>query len=127
MNLILRILLLLVAAALIATGLGFAFAPTRAALDFSVTATALAGLGTLRADLGGLFLTAGAFTFAGLRAGQSRVLAVPAVLIGSILALRLLHLVLDGSSAGALRATGAEVVFILLLVAGYRRLRPSGA
>jgi hypothetical protein len=118
MTLALRAALALFAVATLAVGAAFAVAPLQVADQFAIAATGAAGLGTLRADLGGCFIALGAFTLAGLRAGGVRWLTVPMVLIAAFLALRLLHLAIDGASAQALRSTAVEVVALALLVCG---------
>lgn len=120
MTMLLRLLVVLIALACLAGGLGFAFAPTLVAADFAVTTTGVAGMGTLRADLGGLFLASGLFALAGLRKGSEHWLAVPLVFIGTILALRVLHLALDGMSPGGIRSLIAEIVIVAILY-GARR------
>jgi hypothetical protein len=120
MAMVLRWLVVLIALAFLAGGLGFALAPTLVAADFAVTTTGVAGMGTLRADLGGLLLGNALFAFAGLRRGSERWLAVPLVFIATILALRLLHLALDGTSPGGIRSLIIEIVVVAILFAARR-------
>ena len=117
-----RALIGLVAVAMLAAGAAFALAPTRIAADFAVAATGLAGLGTLRANLGAGFIVMGAFALAALRPGQARWLVVPMVFLASLLALRLLHLGVDGASAAGLRSTAVELVLLALVCGAHRRL-----
>ena len=42
-------------------GLGFIFAPTQMEADFSIVASRVDGLGTIRGDLGGMFLMVAGF------------------------------------------------------------------
>jgi hypothetical protein len=123
MILALRLLLAVFALALLAVGAAFAFAPQQVAPDFAIAITGVAGYGTLRANLGAGFAALGLFMLAALRPGQARWLVVPLVFLGAILALRLLHLALDGFSDAGLRSTGVEVVLVAVLAIGWRVLR----
>jgi hypothetical protein len=126
MTLALRALLALAGLLLLGAGLGLALLPAQLAHDFAVASTGVAGLGTLRANLGGRFVALAAFLFAGLRPGRAHWLLVPLGFIGLILVLRLVHLVLDGTSGAGLRSTGVEIVLVALLAAGRRALgRPT--
>jgi hypothetical protein len=122
MTLSLRLSIALFALALLAAGSALAFAPLKIAHDFAVAATGVAGLGTLRADLGGCFIALGLFTLAGVRPGHARWLTVPLAFIAAFLLLRLLHLGLDGVSEGGLRSTVVECSALTLLVFGRRVL-----
>jgi hypothetical protein len=122
MTLVLRIALSLFAAVTLCLGAAFVLAPQLVAADFAVAATGVAGLGTLRADLGGCFVALGLFTLVGLRPGQARWLAVPLAFIGAFLVLRLLHLGLDGVSAAGVGSTVVAGALVTRLVAGRRAL-----
>jgi hypothetical protein len=122
----LRIVLGLLALGLLAGGIGFGFAPERAAVNFAITTTGLAGLGTLRADLGGCFLALGLVTLAGLRPGHSSWLIAPLVFFAAFLALRLFHLAIDGVSFGGLRSATIEAIALALLYLGHHRWNTAG-
>lgn len=122
MTLLLRLFLALFAFGALGVGAAFALAPHQVAPDFALAVTGVAGLGTLRADLGGCFAALGLFTLAALRPGQARWLIVPLGFIGAFLVLRLLHLGLDGVSDAGLRSTIVESVLVAILVAARRTL-----
>jgi hypothetical protein len=84
-------------------------------------------VGNLRADLGGCFIALGGFTLLGLRPGREQWLNVPIALIGLFLALRLMHLGLDGISDGGIRSTVVEIFLLLQLCLGRRLLTNSDA
>ena len=53
-----RIVVVLMGLVALLGGLGFIFAPTQMEADFSIVASRIDGLGTIRGDLGGMFLMA---------------------------------------------------------------------
>jgi len=122
----LRVSLALFGIGAIAAGLGFAIVPERLAVEFALSPVGIAGLGNLRADLGGTFIALGGFTLLALRPGQERWLDVPVVLIGLFLILRLFHLTVDGISPGGIRSTVVEIVILAQLILA-RRIFASGA
>jgi putative intracellular protease/amidase len=122
MTLVLRIALALFAVVFLLVGVALGLMPLLAAPGFAVTASGIAGLGTLRADLGGCFVGLGVFTLAGLRPGHAGWLAVPLAFVGAFLGLRLLHLGFDGVSEAGVRSTVVEAVLVALLLAGRRVL-----
>jgi len=79
-------------------------------------------LGTLRGDLGGLFLGLAIFTLYGSRRGNSSWLLVPVVFLLTILFGRILHIAIDGLSQPAIRSTVIEIVGILILEMARRKL-----
>ena len=126
MKMMIRLIVALFGLAFIGGGLAFAFVPLRIATDFAVTTTAVAGLGTLRADLGGLFLGVGCFMLAGLRAGKAFWLNVPLVVLGIVLVLRALHLGMDGVTPEGMRSLVAEIVLVAVLFVARRVLSRDG-
>jgi hypothetical protein len=122
MNTALRLLVIAAGLALLAAGLAFAFVPDRIAADFAVVAEGIAGRGTLRADLGGLFVAMGGFALAGVRKGREHWLAVTLALVAIVLVLRLLHVAIDGPSEAALRLCVAEAALGALFATARRRL-----
>lgn len=127
MNTALRLLVIVAGLALLAVGLAFALAPQQVSVDFAIASTGTAGIGTLRADLGGLFIAMGAFALAGVRRAQAHWLTVPLAMLALILALRIGHVLLDGASAAAWRSIAAELVLLSLFAAGRRRLGAAAA
>ena len=124
MNTALRLLVAIAGLALLAVGLAFVLAPQQVSPEFALASTGPAGIGTLRANLGGLFIAMGAFALAGTRRGQAHWLAVPLAMLALMLALRIGHVLLDGASAAAWRSIAVEIVLVWLFAAAARaRLR----
>ncbi|MDG1818831.1 MAG: hypothetical protein P8H31_03270 [Porticoccaceae bacterium] len=103
-------------------GFGFVFAPTQMEADFSIVASRVDGLGTIRADLGGMFLMAACFMFYGSRPGMSAWLVVPIVLLLTVLFGRTVHILIDGISQPAIRSTVVEIVALVFLEFSRRKL-----
>ncbi|MGA0611684.1 hypothetical protein [Caldimonas sp. KR1-144] len=122
MNSLLRFLVIAAGLALLAVGLAFALVPEKVSADFAVASTAVAGMGTLRANLGGLFVAMGAFALAGARRGRAHWLAVPLAIVALILVLRVGHVLIDGTSEAAMRSSVVELVLVALFAASRRRL-----
>jgi hypothetical protein len=121
-----RLVAFLVGFGFLAGAIGFIFMPGMMEPDFSVAATRIDGLGTLRADLGGAFAGLALFTFAGMRRSQARWLLVPLVFMGAYLLIRLGHLAVDGVTANGIRSTLVEIVLLVLLYGAHRVLARSG-
>jgi len=98
-------------------GLAFLFAPALAASRFAVLATDSAGYGTLRGDLGALFLGIGIFSILGARRSARRWLIVPIGFLAAIVAGRIVSLLLDGRSAGSVQALIVELIALSVLAA----------
>jgi hypothetical protein len=103
-------------------GLAFGFAPGMIAPEFALATTAIAGMGTLRSDLGGAFLALALFTFAGARPSQAQWLRVPLIFMVVFLAMRTAHLVLDGVTPAGIRSWTVEIVLLVLLTGTHRVL-----
>jgi ribonuclease Z len=106
-------------------GLMLWFATEDVAGRFGVEAISVAGLSTLRADLGGLFVALAALCLAGAWKRQRAWLVAAIVLLGAVVGGRLVGLVAVGQSAGALRALAIELGAILILAIAVRTL-PAG-
>ena len=106
-------------------GLGFVFAPTQMEADFSILASRVDGLGTIRADLGGMFLMAAGFMLYGSRPGKSAWLVVPIVLLLTVLFGRTVHILIDGISQPAIRSTLVEIFALGFLEFSRRKLSVS--
>ena len=102
-------------------GLGFVFAPTQMEADFSIVASRVDGMGTIRGDLGGMFLMVAGFILYGSRPGKSAWLVVPVVLLITILFGRTVHILIDGISQPAIRSTLIEIVALVFLEFARRR------
>lgn len=117
-----RIVVVLMGLLALLAGLGFIFTPTQMEAEFSVVASRLDGLGTIRGDLGGMFLMAAGFILYGSRPGNSAWLVVPIVLLITVLFGRTVHIIVDGISQPAIRSTLVEIFALLFLDFARRRL-----
>ena len=111
-----RVAVMLIGLAMLAGALGFGFAPQLMERDFAVVASRLEGLGTLRADLGGTFLSLAICAFLSLRRGQSQWLNTPILFMGAFLLFRTVHLLIDGVTRAGLRSFIVEVILFAILV-----------
>lgn len=118
----LRIAVVLIGATMVLGALGFMFSPDAMEARFSVVASRIDGMGTLRGDLGGLFLTLAIFTLYGSRPGKSAWLAVPVVFMLTVLLGRTVHILIDGLSEPAIRSTVVEIISLAVLEAARRQL-----
>ena len=120
-----RIVLVLMGLLALLAGLGFVFIPIQMEAEFSIVASRVDGLGTIRGDLGGMFLMAAGFILYGSRPGKSGWLVVPMVLLITVLFGRTVHIIVDGISQPAIRSTLVEIFALLFLYYARRRL-PAG-
>ena len=118
----LRFAVILIGVAMVLGALGFMFSPDAMEAQFSVVASRVDGMGTLRGDLGGLFLTLAIFTLYGSRPGKSAWLAVPVVFMLTVLLGRTVHMLIDGLSEPAIRSTVVEIISLAVLEAARRQL-----
>jgi hypothetical protein len=121
-----RIVLVLMGLLALLAGLGFIFAPVQMEAEFSIVASRVDGLGTIRGDLGGMFLMAAGFIIYGSRPGKTLWLVVPMVLLVTVLFGRTVHIIVDGISQPAIRSTLVEILALLFLNYARRRL-PAGS
>jgi hypothetical protein len=117
-----RIVIVLMGLLALLAGLGFIFVPNQMEAEFSVVASRVDGLGTIRGDLGGMFLMAAGFILYGSRPGNSAWLVVPIVLLITVLFGRTVHIIVDGISQPAIRSTLVEIFALLFLDFARRRL-----
>jgi hypothetical protein len=117
-----RIVLVLMGLLALLAGLGFIFAPVQMETEFSIVASRVDGLGTIRGDLGGMFLMAAGFIIYGSRPGKTLWLVVPMVLLATVLFGRTVHIIVDGISQPAIRSTLVEIFALLFLNYARRRL-----
>jgi len=127
MDKFLRIAVVLMGIAMLLGAIGFIFSPDAMEAQFSVVASRIDGMGTLRADLGGLFLTLALFTLYGSRPGKGAWLVVPAVFMLTAILGRSVHMLVDGLSEPAIRSTVVEIICLGLLEAARRRLSDNRA
>jgi hypothetical protein len=123
----LRIAVVLIGVSMLLGALGFMFSPEAMEAQFSVIASRVDGMGTLRGDLGGLFLTLTVFTLYGTRQGKSAWLAVPVVFMLTVLFGRTVHILIDGLSEPAIRSVVVEIIALVILEAARRKLNTDQA
>lgn len=113
---IMRFLLLIIALVMLLGAVGFIFFPSAMEADFAVVASRADGMGTIRGDLGGLFLMLAIFTFYGSWPRKSQWLMVPIVFMLTVMAGRTVHVLIDGVSQAAVRSFAVEIVALLVLL-----------
>ena len=113
---IMRFLLLIIALVMLLGAVGFIFFPSAMEADFAVVASRTDGMGTIRGDLGGLFLMLAVFTFYGSWPRKSQWLIVPIVFMLTAMAGRTVHMLIDGVSQAAVRSFAVEIVALLVLL-----------
>jgi hypothetical protein len=104
-------------------GFSFLFNATKMAGNFALSPIGTQGLATVRADLPGFFLTAGAFAIFGAWQKSRQALLVPIMLLGIALFGRFLSIILDGIAATTFPPMIAEAIMIAMLYAGYRAFK----
>ena len=80
----LRIAAAFIGISMLIGAIGFMFSPEAMEAQFSVVASRVDGMGTLRGDLGGFFHALSIFTLYGSRPGKSAWLAVPVVFFPAV-------------------------------------------
>jgi hypothetical protein len=123
MTLLARILVGLVAVFFLAFSFRFFFLPEAIATELAITPIGVAGLSTIRGDLGGAFFAIGAFALMGLRAGATQWLHASAAVIGAVAIGRTFGFAIDGMLPTTVVAFIVEVVFVIILLFGARTLR----
>jgi hypothetical protein len=110
-----RILSLMVAGILLLIGIGMLIMPEVVSIIFLSLSTGGAGINSLRADIGALFLGLGAFALFGALTRYRWVLLVPVVFLVLVVAGRLISMFLDPFPTKTIGALVMEIVFIVLL------------
>ncbi len=123
MTLLAKILVGLVAAFFLVWGLRLYFMPDAMAVEFAIVPSGLAGVSTLRGDLGGMFVAVGTFAALGLWRSASHWLYAAASIVGAVAFGRVIGFAFDGAPMPAVVAFVAEIVFIAILLFGAARLR----
>ena len=116
MKILMRALLVLVAAFNILMGVGFLLQPAQLAQGFFLTPQGSQGLATLRADFTAFFIVGGAFAAYGAWRARGGPLVVPIALLGVALIGRFVSLALDGMAPGAYVPMAIEAVMIAILL-----------
>jgi hypothetical protein len=123
MTILVRTLIGLIALFFIAWGLRFFFTPEAMAAEFAIAPNGVAGLSTIRGDLGGAFLAIGFFSAMGLRRGARHWLYAAAALLAAVALGRLVGFAFDGTPPAVVIPFSTELAFIAALVYAARRLR----
>jgi ribonuclease Z len=120
MRLLFRGLVLLTGLIFLSIGLGFFVAPGNMVSPFSIHPSSNAGFGTLRGDLGGLFLGMAAFSLLGAVTSKRRWLIVPTVFLVAVALGRVVNLIFDGVSGPGVQSLLLEVVLLFVLIGSLR-------
>ena len=115
---LMRFLLLIIALGMLLGAIGFMFYPWMMQGDFAVVASRVDGMGTIRGDLGGLFLMLSVFTFYGCLPRKSQWLMVPTVFMITVMLGRTVHVLIDGVTQAAIRSFTVEIILLLILLLG---------
>lgn len=113
---LMRFLLVIIALVMLLGAVGFMFYPWMMEGDFAIVASRVDGMGTIRGDLGGLFLMLSIFTFYGCLPRKSQWLMVPTVFMLTVMAGRTVHVLIDGMTQAAIRSFAVEIVLLLILL-----------
>ena len=105
-------------------GVGFWTAPQFFAQRFNIEALNVSGFDTVRADLGGLFLTLSALCLVGLWQKRRSLLIAAALMLGSIAAGRLIGWAVSGDLTGLRVTLPVEIGCIVALSLHVRGLKP---
>lgn len=115
---IVRALIGLVGAGGVTIGLAALADPARIAARFAVTPEGAVGFGTVRGDLGGFFLAAGAFSLAAALRNDRRLLLAPLTLFGCALLGRAVTAAHMGLDAAATPLLVIEALLVGLMLIG---------
>ena len=113
---LMRFLVVVIALGMLLGAIGFMFYPWMMQGDFAVVASRIDGMGTIRGDLGGLFLMLSIFTFYGCLRRKSQWLMVPIVFMLTVMMGRTVHVLVDGVTQAAIRSFTAEIIILLILL-----------
>jgi len=111
---------MLLGAGFVLQGLGWIVAPANAAAGLGMPLLDGLGRSTQVGDFAAFFLTAGVTMLVGSRAGNARLLLVPAGMLGSAAAVRTLAWLVHGASFAALFIAVEVVAGIVLATAALR-------
>lgn len=101
----------------LAVWLGFQIQPEKISAHLFVSASEITGIGTIRGDLGGLFLGLSIFTFLGTFSKQAHWYYIPIVFLAAVLFGRLLNVGIQGMSETSLRPIVIEAILLGAFVA----------
>ncbi len=126
MQMTLKIQVGLIALLMAFMGLNVMLNAADAAQQFGVTPEGIAGLSTLRGDIGGMFVTSTVLLALGLWRGQTTYFLAVAILMGLIALGRLIGFAMDGVTQAVVVPFVFELVFVVVLVAAHYKLAPDG-
>lgn len=106
-----------------ALGLGFWIAPTVLAQRFNIEGLGISGLSTIRADMGGLFLTLSALCLLGVWTRRRSLLIAAALMLTAIVVGRLIGWAASGELTGLAGMLAVEIVGVAVLAAHVRTLK----
>jgi ribonuclease Z len=104
-------------------GIGFWAAPELLAQRFNIEALDVAGLSTLRADLGGLFLTLSGLTLGGVYARRRSLLIAAALMLSAAVIGRLIGWAATGSLTGLAATLPVEIGCVVAIVLHVRTVK----
>ena len=122
MELIFQTLVGLAGLVLLGLGAMSMFAPKRMVKNFAIEPIGAAGLSTIRAIIGGLFLASVALLVSGLITGQTLAFIAVAVLMGVVAIGRVVGIVADGFDKAVVPPLVVELVIIAVLVSDHTQL-----
>lgn len=123
MSKITRVLVTVYAALFAVVGLGFWIAPALLAQRFNIEGLGISGLSTIRADLGGLFLTLAGLCFVGVQTRRRSLLIAAALMLSAIVVGRLIGWATSGELTGLAGMLAVEIVGVAVLAAHVRTLK----
>ena len=103
-------------------GSQFVLRPIETAANFAIGPLSLLGNATLRADMGGFFISGALFALYAAVRGVRGPLLVPIVLMLCAIFGRLVSFAVDGVAPGAVPPIVAELIMLAIVLAGYRTL-----
>jgi len=106
-----------------ALGLGFWLAPTLLAQRFNIEGLGIPGLSTIRADLGGLFLTLSGLCLVGVWTKRRSLLIAAALMLSAIVVGRLIGWATSGELTGLAGMLAVEIVGVVVIAAHVRSLK----
>ena len=104
-------------------GVGFWTAPELLAARFNIEALGIPGLSTIRADLGGLFLTLSGLCLAGLWAQRRSLLIAAALMLAAIAVGRLIGWAVSGELTGLKAMLAIEIAGVVILAQHVRSMK----
>jgi len=118
MQILLRALVGIVGLVSLLGALMFLIGPEQAAVPFGIVAKGALGMSTLRGDFGALFATIGGLALFAAVTNRRNVLLAPVLLVGCILAGRLVNLTLMGGGTTVMPPLAIEFGLLVILTFG---------